>query len=72
MALSVLARLRRKGRFAEFETGEFKTRTSTHNPARRGFARGTMGVIGSTTLKTRNPDAGEQQDREELQKMGIR
>ncbi len=72
MALSVLARLRRKGRFAEFETGEFKTRTSTHNPAMRGFARGTMGVIGSTTLKSRDSDAGENRDREELRKMRIR
>ena len=66
MALSVLARLRRKGRFKEFETGLIGPRLNTHLPALRGFARGTMGVTGSTTLRTRNSDAGEQKDREEL------
>lgn len=66
MALSVLARLYRKGRFAEFETGESGPRTSSKNPALKGFARGTMGSIGSTTLKHRNSQAGEQADREML------
>ena len=32
-------------------------RSNARQPARQGTTRGTMGVIGSTTLQTRNPDA---------------
>lgn len=67
MALSVLARLVRQGRFAEFETGESGPRTSRYMPAKRGFARGSLGTQGSTTLKHRNTQAGEQRDRQTLQ-----
>lgn len=66
MALSVLARLVRRNAFAEFETGESGPRTSTHMPAQKGFARGTMGATGSVELRSRNPQAGEQRDRTTL------
>lgn len=63
--LSVLARLMRQGRFAEFETGEPGPRSSARAPAVRGFTRGTMGSTGSTTggAAHRNPDAAEDRDR---------
>lgn len=69
MALSVLARLRRKGRFAEFEQGLEKPRSSPMPTAKRGFARGSLGSMGSTTLKKRNSDAGENRDRNDWAQM---
>ena len=64
MALSVLARLLKKGAFAKFESGLESTRTSARPPAKRGFTRGTLGSIGSTSRPaTRNVDAADQRDR---------
>lgn len=68
MALSVLARLMRKGAFAEFEEGLESRRFSAYMPARRGTTRGSLGSIPTQPgPKTRNSDAGEQRDRQILQ-----
>lgn len=66
--LSVLARLRRQGRFAEFETGVDGPRSSSRLPAKRGFTRGTLGTMGSTAggPATRNPDAAIDRDRQTI------
>jgi len=64
MSLSVLARLVRKGEFEKFNTGLEGTRTSAKQPAKSGFTRGSLGSMGSTkTVKKRNPDAQDQEDR---------
>ena len=63
MALSVLARLMRQGAFEKFESGLESTRTSARPLAKRGFTRGTLGSTSSPGIKSRNPDAAEEEDR---------
>lgn len=65
--LSVLARIHRKGMFQQFVTGESGPRSSAMPTALPGFARGALGSQGSTTLKTRNVNAGEEKEREHMQ-----
>lgn len=66
MALSALARHMRKNRMLKFGTGVAGRRSSPRLPAAPGTTRGTMGSTGSTLLKSRNPDAGENRDRREF------
>jgi len=66
MALSALARHMRKNKMLKFGTGVASRRNSPRLPAAPGTTRGTMGSIGSTTLKSRNSDAGENRDRREF------
>lgn len=63
MSLSVLARLVRKGAFEKFESGLESTRSSARQPAKRGFTRGTLGSMRSPGVKSRNPDAQDNEDR---------
>lgn len=67
MALSVLARLLRKGAFKEFEQGLEGPRLSPKPTALKGFTRGSLGSSGARTVSSRNPDAAENKDRETLQ-----
>jgi hypothetical protein len=63
--LSVLARLIRKGTFAEFQQGVAAARVDPKMPALPGFTRGTLGSTGSRFgPKTRNSDAQDDQDRQ--------
>lgn len=64
--LSVLARLRRRGAFEEFETGLEGARFSAYLPAKRGFTRGSLGSYGARPFQSRNPDAAEDEDRRTL------
>lgn len=67
--LSVLARLKRKGVFEEFETGLESKRFSAYMPAKRGFTRGSLGSTGVRSPgapQTRNPDAAIDADRQIL------
>lgn len=66
MALSALARYMRKNRMLKFGTGIYGRRTSALQPAAEGFTRGSLGSIGSSPLRTRNSNAGENQERTEL------
>jgi len=66
MALSALARHMRKQRMLKFGTNVAARRTSAQLPAPKGFTRGTLGSQGSSTLRPRNPDAGENKDRSEF------
>ena len=66
MALSALARHMRKERMLKFGTGIAHRRTSAQLPAPKGMARGTLGSMGSSTIRNRNSDAGENQDRSEF------
>lgn len=66
MALSALARYMRKNRMLRFGTAASGRRVSPMQPAAPGTTRGTMGSMGSSLLKTRNPDAGENKDRRML------
>lgn len=66
MALSALARYMRKNRMLKFGTGAHGRRTSPLQPAPEGFTRGSLGSMGSSPLRTRNPDAGENKERSEL------
>lgn len=66
MALSALARYMRKNRMLKFGTGIHGRRTSAMQPAPEGFTRGTLGSTGSSPLRTRNSNAGENRDRTEL------
>jgi hypothetical protein len=64
--LSVLARLLRKGAFAEFETGMESRRFSAYRPAKRGVTRGSLGSTGVRSPgapATRNPDAQIEEER---------
>jgi len=66
MALSALARYMRKNRMLKFGTGISGRRTSAGPPAMEGWTRGTLGSSGSSPLRTRNSDAGENKERTEL------
>ena len=67
VSLSILARLARRGAFKKFESGLESTRGSAKPPAKRGFTRGTLGVLGSTKKPaTRNSNAAEDEDRQIL------
>jgi hypothetical protein len=66
MALSALARYMRKNRMLRFGTGASGRRVSSMQPAMGGETRGTMGSLGSTFMKTRNSDAGENLDRRQF------
>lgn len=64
--LSTLARLMKKGAFAEFETGLESKRFSAYMPARKGFTRGSLGSTGVRSPgapQTRNPDAQADEER---------
>ena len=65
MALSALARYMRKNRM-RYGTGASGRRVSPQQPAMGGETRGTMGSMGSTFMKTRNSDAGENLDRKQF------
>lgn len=65
--LSTLARLLKKGAFAEFETGLESKRFSSYMPARSGFTRGSLGSTGVRSPgapQTRNPDAQANEERQ--------
>ena len=69
--LSTLARLFRKNAFEQFHEGLEGPRYSPALPAKRGFTRGTLGTMGSTTggAATRNPDAQVDKDRETIMQL---
>lgn len=66
MALSALARYMRKNRMLRFGTGVSGRRVSPLPPAPEGFTRGSLGSMGSSPLRARNSDAGENRERKEL------
>lgn len=60
--LSAMARLVRARAFESSNTGVMGPRSSARQPAMKGFARGHMGVMGSSPLRTRDSDAGWKSD----------
>lgn len=64
--LSLLAAMMKKAKGQPHNTGISGPRSSARMPAKRSFARGSLGSYGSRTFKSRNPDAGKQKEVEML------
>lgn len=64
--LSTYARLIRKGMFEKFQQGESGPRTNARSTALPGFTRGSLGSMGATGYRNRNPNAAVDKDRDFL------